>query len=683
MSGLGVSTGAWLLHSAAGGGLLLLLVWGLVRRTRQPARQQRLGEWGVLAALLLAVLSLAPAWLVLRIPLPAPAAAEGPPAPERPSLPPANAVAETVPEEQPAGSDAAEDAPAPAPAAGAEQPGDTPAATERAETPPAAGPRGWALPSATDLLACLGLAYVLVAAVLVGRWLLAHLALWRLLRATEPAPAPVARLLADAAPCQGRPRLLVSHRLRVPVSCGLLRPTVVLPAALCDRPAALRWVLAHELTHLERHDPWTCLLFGLGQAVYFYLPWFWWLRRQVGLCQEFIADAAVASQEPAPEEYAQFLLSLTGAPPAPAGAAGVAGRPSDLFRRVTMLLGAGGPVEKRCPRLWSWAAAGGLGALAVVASGVGLQAVAAPAPHPDDPGPAAVAPPAPAAPPAAAAEGASAHTDTPAPPASPEQAGDAARHDRLDPGAFAVPPDPFERARREWQEAFAGTDRRFPSRLARPDEGRLGLRVSRPGDDLVDQLDLRRGEGLVVDEVRPDSPAARAGLRPHDILLSLDGKPVPTDARRFAQLVEELRAEVPLAAVVLRKGQRQTLTGLLLPAALPAGRPRLPGPAYPAVPPGGGLTSLFRRGDQLTIHYQDGPVSITIIGTTAGHEFQVAEVIVQAGGAPTRYGSLDRVPPPYRGKAGLLLELANPHGDPGKARVAASEQPRGAPEAGR
>ena len=49
----------WLLHGTLGGGLLLLLVWGLASRCRQPARKQRLGEWGMAAALVFALLSLA------------------------------------------------------------------------------------------------------------------------------------------------------------------------------------------------------------------------------------------------------------------------------------------------------------------------------------------------------------------------------------------------------------------------------------------------------------------------------------------------------------------------------------------------------------------------------------------------------------------------------------------------
>src|SRR5712692_3137983 len=80
MSWIWTTPSGWLVRSVVGGGLLLLLTWVLIKRTRQPARRQRLGEWGVVAALLLAVLSLGPAWLPVSW-LPATRVAEGAPTP--------------------------------------------------------------------------------------------------------------------------------------------------------------------------------------------------------------------------------------------------------------------------------------------------------------------------------------------------------------------------------------------------------------------------------------------------------------------------------------------------------------------------------------------------------------------------------------------------------------------------
>src|SRR5947208_1278073 len=57
--------GLWLLQTAVGGSLVLLLALGWMRFIRQPARRQRLGELSLAAALLAALVALGPAWLTL------------------------------------------------------------------------------------------------------------------------------------------------------------------------------------------------------------------------------------------------------------------------------------------------------------------------------------------------------------------------------------------------------------------------------------------------------------------------------------------------------------------------------------------------------------------------------------------------------------------------------------------
>src|SRR5206468_3694536 len=158
----------------------------------------------------------------------------------------------------------------------------------------------------TPIVDWLGSAYLIIAGIFLCRWLLSHVALWRLLRGARRAPAEINVLFRTVARGRSsRPRLLVSRRLKVPVSCGLWRPTVVVPESLCasDARDVLRWVFEHELTHLERRDAWACQLAGLAEIVYFYVPWFWWLRRQVRLCQEYIADAAAARAACHPADY--------------------------------------------------------------------------------------------------------------------------------------------------------------------------------------------------------------------------------------------------------------------------------------------------------------------------------------------------------------------------------------------
>jgi serine protease Do len=77
--------------------------------------------------------------------------------------------------------------------------------------------------------------------------------------------------------------------------------------------------------------------------------------------------------------------------------------------------------------------------------------------------------------------------------------------------------------------------------------------------ELAAQAGVRRDvKGLLVQEVRPDSRAADAGLHPGDVIVQVDRKPVQT--------VDDLRAGVnskrdkPVLMLVNREGQNRFLT---------------------------------------------------------------------------------------------------------------------------
>lgn len=361
----------WLLHAAVGGSLLLGVTCLLMRWIPQPARRQRLGDLGMIAALLVVVLSLVgPSWLIVSWSHP------GEQLPED-----AGPLASPSPGAQPA----ARQAEAPAPKETVATPPSLPARTmlllDAAPSPDAGGKAAPAEPIDSGMTAITSAVavFMAVAGFFLARLVLGYIALARLLWRAEPPPPEVSGLFDAMAAGTRWVRLLVSRRLVVPLSCGLVRPTVVLPLALCRSaaPHKLRWVFAHELTHLRRRDAWSALVFGLGQVCFFLVPWFWWLRRQVRLCQEYIADAAAAGQDQQALQYAEFLVSLAHGPALPAGAAGVSANGSDLFRRVSMLLKDLVNVETRCPRPWSVVAAGILVALGVLTSGLTLRADAA------------------------------------------------------------------------------------------------------------------------------------------------------------------------------------------------------------------------------------------------------------------------------------------------------------------
>ncbi|MEX2558853.1 MAG: PDZ domain-containing protein [Pirellulales bacterium] len=69
---------------------------------------------------------------------------------------------------------------------------------------------------------------------------------------------------------------------------------------------------------------------------------------------------------------------------------------------------------------------------------------------------------------------------------------------------------------------------------------RIGVQLAEADDALRSQLRLAAGEGLVVTEVLPDSPVAKAGIRQHDVLIKLDGKRLST-VENINALIQEIK----------------------------------------------------------------------------------------------------------------------------------------------
>ncbi|MCL5281713.1 MAG: trypsin-like peptidase domain-containing protein, partial [Planctomycetes bacterium] len=66
-------------------------------------------------------------------------------------------------------------------------------------------------------------------------------------------------------------------------------------------------------------------------------------------------------------------------------------------------------------------------------------------------------------------------------------------------------------------------------------------------------------KGILISHVEPNSPAAAAGLRPGDILVQFDGKPVPSAATLVTQ-VSLLQPASKVSIILLRQGARKSLT---------------------------------------------------------------------------------------------------------------------------
>jgi membrane-associated protease RseP (regulator of RpoE activity) len=91
----------------------------------------------------------------------------------------------------------------------------------------------------------------------------------------------------------------------------------------------------------------------------------------------------------------------------------------------------------------------------------------------------------------------------------------------------------------------------------------IGVEVGAIDPVLRSQLQIRSDTGVIVNNVLSPSPAEKAGVKVHDILLDLDGKPL-SDPRKLAALVQA-HGQKPIVATLLRAGSKKNETVEITP----------------------------------------------------------------------------------------------------------------------
>jgi beta-lactamase regulating signal transducer with metallopeptidase domain len=157
--------------------------------------------------------------------------------------------------------------------------------------------------------------YLAGAALLLGRQVLATLALRRIVRrAAAPSDEDLAGLLDAARRTLGVRRpvpLLVSDTLTSPALVGFWRPRLLLPAALAESLSAqdLRHIFLHECAHLRRHDVLLNYLVAALSVVHWFNPVVHLLMPRLRADRELATDE-LALQHAEPAAYGQTLLNV-------------------------------------------------------------------------------------------------------------------------------------------------------------------------------------------------------------------------------------------------------------------------------------------------------------------------------------------------------------------------------------
>jgi serine protease Do len=126
--------------------------------------------------------------------------------------------------------------------------------------------------------------------------------------------------------------------------------------------------------------------------------------------------------------------------------------------------------------------------------------------------------------------------------------------------AFDIPADTAQHVAQELKTKGAVT------------RGWIGVMVQPVTADIADGLGLKEAKGALIDDVQQGGPAAEAGLRSGDVVLSVGNDSIQ-DSRELARKIGSVAPGKELSLRVLRDGSEQTIT--VRAAAYPKDEPRL------------------------------------------------------------------------------------------------------------
>ncbi len=144
-------------------------------------------------------------------------------------------------------------------------------------------------------------------AILLTRFAVNLRSLHRLRMASEPLTD--AELRMDVAQFSGHVVLWRNESIAAPVTWGIVRPIILVPAGFEQLPQECREaVLCHELAHIQAHDFLMRGLAEIARALIWFQPLMWIVWRQLREEQELVCDNCVLAAGGKPSAYARLLL---------------------------------------------------------------------------------------------------------------------------------------------------------------------------------------------------------------------------------------------------------------------------------------------------------------------------------------------------------------------------------------
>lgn len=153
------------------------------------------------------------------------------------------------------------------------------------------------------------------AAACLGGYLWSYLRLFRRIKKSSRQPSAQALSILRGLDPTGRVGLVECPLAATPMLLGVARPLIVLPVGIEERER-LEDILAHELTHVRRHDLLYKWFVAGVTSLHWFNPMMILVRREISRACELSCDEAVVRGMDAERRrrYSQTLLDLAAAP---------------------------------------------------------------------------------------------------------------------------------------------------------------------------------------------------------------------------------------------------------------------------------------------------------------------------------------------------------------------------------
>jgi serine protease Do len=166
--------------------------------------------------------------------------------------------------------------------------------------------------------------------------------------------------------------------------------------------------------------------------------------------------------------------------------------------------------------------------------------------------------------------------------------------------------------------------------------GWIGVQIQPVTADIADSLGMKQARGALVAEPQEGSPAAKAGIKSGDVIVSLNGEAVP-DARTLARRISGMAPGTPVKIGVYRDGKEEQLSMTL--GELPKERQANAATGNHDDQQGSDLPRLglsLAPAAKVTGAGGEGVVVTQVDpdGAAAAHGFKTGDVILDIGGKP-------------------------------------------------